>query len=161
MFQQPVDRVEDTPLTSRITAVALLNSLVLQQYWIWIRKNEDNNLEANKGKEKNRNCTWKVVILWEEVTRREERGPKSDYNSLRASLSLSLFLCLSRRVGEWVTLVWIAWALEAILYFDTASLLFFSFTVCFSFTKEILPAMLIAWRVGLAVKGLTLGVSHD
>jgi hypothetical protein len=31
------------------------------------------------------------------------------------------------------------------------------FTVCCKFTKEISPAMLMARRVGLAVKGLTLG----
>ena len=94
MFQKPGDRV-DTSLTSRITVVGVLNSLVFHEYWIWIRRNEDNNLEANKGKAKNKNWTWKVVILWEDVTRREERGPKSDYNSLRASLSHSV----SRRVG--------------------------------------------------------------
>lgn len=64
MFQKTGDRA-GTSLTSQITVIALLNFPFLQEYWIWIRKNEDNNLEAKKGKENNKNWTWKLVILWE------------------------------------------------------------------------------------------------
>jgi hypothetical protein len=37
------------------------------------------------------------------------------------------------------------------------SVLIFLFTVCSEFTKDISPVMLMARRVGLPVKGLTLG----